>query len=99
MPNCLRCNAELTVLHPWNSEGDALTCTTPFCEFENRPQGWLPNPLNKAFFVNYNESFHGHGTTGKRSYILHIQPGITVSEKPEINKKPKYSFGRLREED
>lgn len=68
MPNCHQCNAELTILHPWNSEGDILTCTTPFCRLENRPQGWQPNPQNKALFVNYYESVLGHvdGRRGKR---------------------------------
>ena len=98
MANCRRCNAELTALHPWNSEGDVLTCTTPFCPLEDRPQGWQPNPENIEYFIRSSETFIGRGTSGKRSYIQHLQPGITTIERPEINKKPKYSFGRLRKD-
>ncbi len=58
MVDCRRCNTELTVLSPWNSEGNVLTCTTPCCQLENRPQGWQSAPENKAFFARINEQIN-----------------------------------------
>lgn len=101
MPNCRQCKTKLSIKHPWNSGGDILLCLVPFCAFERRPQGWIPNPQNREIFVACDEVL---GTNGRRNMVkAHVgtskSPGYAVTRlSDQIKKRPKYCYGRRLKE-